>query len=183
MTRATLVLAALFAASVLATPGASAPAKRQLRVGLILQTTDISDPYDGLAFRGFQRAVRQLGIEGRVVAPNPKGGVLPAILYLARKKYDLVIGFGFLEVRAIDAAALKFPGTRFAIIDSSLRDLPHKPRNVRGGVFESQEPSYLAGYLAALMEKRRPGKDVIGSVGGLKIPTVDAFIARSESVV
>src|SRR5207245_782235 len=37
------------------------------------------------------------------------------------------------------------------------------------------------GYLAALMEKRRPGKDVIGSVGGYKIPTVDAYIAGYQA--
>ena len=31
------------------------------------------------------------------------------------------------------------------------------------------------------MERRRPGKDVIGSVGGLKIPPVDASIAGYEA--
>jgi basic membrane protein A len=180
MKRAALVLAAVLAASVL--PAAeSATGQRQLRVGLVLQSTDISDPYDGLAFSGFRRAVRQFGIQGRTVTASPKAGVLPGMLYLARQKYDLVIGYGFLEVGAMDAAALKFPGTDFAIIDSSLKDLPHKPRNVRGGVFASEEPSYLAGYLAGLMEKQRPGKDVIGSVGGYKIPNVDPFIAGYQA--
>ena len=62
-----------------------------------------------------------------------------------------------------------------------MKDLPHKPKNVRGGLFAAQEPSYLVGYLAALMEKRRPGEDVIGSVGGYKIPTVDAYIAGYQA--
>ncbi len=39
-----------------------------------------------------------------------------------------------------------------------------------------EEAGYLAGYLAALMEKRRPGRDVIGSVGGYKFPGVDRWI-------
>src|SRR5262249_41179191 len=78
---------------------------------------------------------------------------------------------------AIDKAAIRFPHLKFAVIDSSRGDLPHQPRNVRGGVFASQEPSYLAGYLAALMEDRRPGRHVLGTVGGYKIPTVDAYIA------
>ena len=62
-----------------------------------------------------------------------------------------------------------------------MKDLPHKPKNVRGGLFAAQEPSYLVGYLAALMEKRRPGENVIGSVGGYKIPTVDAYIAGYQA--
>jgi basic membrane protein A len=31
------------------------------------------------------------------------------------------------------------------------------------------------------MEKRRPGKDVIGSVGGFPSPAVNAYIARYEA--
>lgn len=180
MKRAALVLAAVLAACVLPA-GEGATAQPSLRVGLVLQSTDVDNPYEHGPFAGFQRAVRKLGVQGRVVTQDPKGGLLPAFRYLARQKYDLVIGYGFLSVNDLDAAALTFPGTKFALIDSSRNDLPHKPKNVRGGVFASQEPSYLAGYLAALMEKRRPGQDVIGSVGGYKIPTVDAYIAGYQA--
>jgi basic membrane protein A and related proteins len=180
MKRAALVLAAVLAASVL--PAAeSATGQRQLRVGLVLQSTAFNDPYESGAFAGFRRAVQELGVKGRVVSANPKAGPLPSILYLARQKYDLVIGIGFLEVGAVDAAARKFPGTKFAIIDSSLKDLPHRPKNVQGGVFAAEQAGYLAGYLAALMEKRRPGKDVIGSVAGYKLPTVDSYIAGYQA--
>jgi basic membrane protein A len=37
------------------------------------------------------------------------------------------------------------------------------------------------GYLAGLEEKRRPGPDVIGSVGGQKQPPVDRFIAGYQA--
>jgi basic membrane protein A len=177
---AVLALAAALAASLLL-GGGSASAKQQPRIGLVLQSTGTGDPFNALAFRGFRRAVRELGVTGRVVAPDPTRGLLPAFLYLARQKYDLVIGYGFFSVSALDAAAVKFPLTKFAIIDASRAELPHKPRNVSGGVFASEEPSYLAGYLAGLMEKRRPGKDVVGSVGGAKIPTVDAYIAGYQA--
>jgi basic membrane protein A len=181
MKRAAFVLAAvLFALAGGGTTGSTA-GNRQLRVGLVLQSTDVNDPYEHGPFVGFRRAVRELGVRGRVVAASPKGGLLPGFLYLARQKYDLVIGYGFLSVDALDTAAVKFPHTSFAIIDSSLADLPHKPKNVRGGVFASEQPSYLAGYLAALMERRRRGKDVIGSVGGYKIPTVDSYIAGYQA--
>ena len=51
------------------------------------------------------------------------------------------------------------------------------PTNVQGYVLHVEEAAYLAGYLAALMEKARPGKDVVGSVGGGRYPPVDTFIA------
>ena len=53
-----------------------------------------------------------------------------------------------------------------------------KPKNVRGLLFKEQEAGYLAGYLAGLVTKQEGGsQQVIGSVGGLKIPPVDRYIA------
>jgi basic membrane protein A and related proteins len=170
------MIAAVVAAT-LTFAGSGTTAESKLRVGLVLQQVGTNDPYNAPALRGFRRAVRSLGIKGRVVVASPSSGALPSIAYLARQKYDLVIGYGYLIVRAMDAAALRFPDTKFAIIDASQKDLPHKPKNVRGGMFAAEQPSYLAGYLAALMERHRPGKDTIGAVGGYKIPTVDHFIA------
>jgi basic membrane protein A len=178
MRRAAVTLAVLL----FAIPAGGSAGSKQLRVGLVLQQTGVpSDPFDSLVLKGFQRAARKLGVQGRVVVANPKSGTLPGILFLARQKYDLVIGYGFFEANDIDTAALRFPHTRFAIIDASRNELPHRPSNVRGGVFAAQEPSYLAGYLAALMEKRRPGKHVIASIGGYEIPTVDAYIAGYQA--
>jgi basic membrane protein A len=121
-------------------------------------------------------------VQGRAVEPSPKeGSFVPAFSYLARQKYDLIVGIGFLEAADLDAAARRFPAARFAILDARLEDLPHRPKNVRGTLFKTEEAGYLAGYLAALMEKRRPGKDVVGTVGGVKIPTVDAYIAGFQA--
>ena len=154
---------------------------RQLRVGLVLQISGTSDPFTGIAFAGFERAVKELGVRGRALTPTLREGYVPSFSLFARQKYDLVLGVGFLQAEAIDAAAVKFPQTRFAGIDVSVRQLKHRPKNVRGIVFATQEGGYLAWYLAALVEKRRPGKDVIGAVGGFKIPTVDAFIAGYQA--
>src|SRR5205807_819579 len=53
--------------------------------------------------------------------------------------------------------------------------------NDRGLLFREQEVGYLAGYLAGLVEKQKPGPDVIGSVGGMKEPPVDRFIAGYQA--
>jgi basic membrane protein A len=75
------------------------------------------------------------------------------------------------------AVAREFPGTKFLVPDISRRDLTNPPKNIQGTTFRDEEAGYLAGYLAALMEKRRAGRDVIGSVAGYKFPGVDRWIA------
>jgi basic membrane protein A len=180
MRRHAVILAA--AAVALLALAAAAGSSRPLTVGLVLETSAVSDPFQHGAFVGLQRAVRELGVKGKAVVPSPRQtSYLAGFAYLARQKYGLIVGLGFLEAADLDTAALKFPGNKFAIVDASLNGLKHRPRNVLGTHFKTEEADYLAGYLAALMEMRRPGKDVIGSVGGFKIPTVDAFIAGYQA--
>ena len=49
--------------------------------------------------------------------------------------------------------------------------------NVQGLTFATNENSYMIGCLAGLMAERKGGKQVISAVGGIKLPTVDIFIA------
>jgi basic membrane protein A len=171
----------LVALAVLIVGATAADSGRQLRIGLVLDNSGLNDQFQHLAFAGLQRAARELGVAGKVAVRGPNESFLPIFSYLARQRYDLIVALGFLEVPDLDAAARKFPASRFALMDSSWHDLAHRPKNVLGTDFKTEQAGYLAGYLAALEEKRRPGKDVIGSVGGLKIPTVDAFIAGYQA--
>src|SRR5689334_4091389 len=123
---------------------------RRLSVGLVVEPTGIDDPFNRGAYLGLERAVRELGIKGRVLTPAPKEGYLPSVSVLARQKYDLVIGTNFAAA-AIDRVATGFPETRFAIIDFAHDDLAHRPTNVLGLVFSEEQAGYLAGHLAALV--------------------------------
>src|SRR6266566_3991103 len=62
-------------------------------------------------YLGLERAVRELGIRGRVLTPAPKEGYVPSLSLLARQKYDLVIGMGIpaAAAAAIDRVATGFP--------------------------------------------------------------------------
>ena len=177
-----VAVVALAAASVgsARTDSAAAPTKATaaLKIGLVTDIGGLNDRgFNHLAYVGLQRAKTQLGVTGRVVESKSAQDYIPNLSTLARQKYDLVIGVGFLMADAVDTVATKFPKTKFAIIDVDQTFMKHKPKNVQGLLFKEQEVGYLAGYLSALAEKARPGKDVIGSVGGLKIPPVDRFIA------
>ena len=48
--------------------------ERRLRVGLVTEPGGIDDPYNRGAYLGLERAVRELGIRGRVLTPAPKEG-------------------------------------------------------------------------------------------------------------
>jgi basic membrane protein A and related proteins len=155
--------------------------ERRLRVGLVTETTGIENPYIRGGYLGLERAVRELGIRGRVLTPAPKEGYVPSLSLLARQKYDLVIGFGFFAAAAIDRVAIGFPETRFAMIDYAHDDLEHRPTNVVGLVFREEQAGYLAGHLAARMLTLSPGEEVISSVGGQRVPAVEKFISGYEA--
>ena len=70
---------------------------------------------------------------------------------------------------------------KFVLLDGVVQALDTRPKNVQGSLWRVEQPAYLAGYLAALMEKRRPGRDVIGAVGGTSFPPINAFIAGYEA--
>ena len=166
---------------------------RQLRVGLVIEPTGIDNPYYHGAYLGLERAVRELGIRGRLLTPAPKEGYVPSLSLLARQKYDLVIGNNgaelasggatphFYGARVIDRVATEFPETRFAIFDVAHYDLAHRPNNVLGLVFSEEQAGYLAGYLAALVLTLSPGEEVISSVGGQRVPSVERFIAGYQA--
>jgi basic membrane protein A and related proteins len=157
--------------------------EKPLRVGLVMEPKGIDDPFNHGAYLGLERAVRELGIRGRVLTPAPKEGYVPSLSLLARQKYDLVIGMGIPAdaATAIDRVATGFPETRFAIIDVAHDDLAHRPKNVVGLVFREEQAGYLAGHLAALVLTLSPGEEVISSVGGQRVPSVERYIAGYQA--
>ena len=107
---------------------------------------------------------------------------VPNLSSLAREGFDLTIGVGFLLAEAVNTAAKQFPDSNFAIIDYSVNAPPFaKNANVQGLTFATNENSYMIGCLAALMAEKQGGKQVISAVGGLKLPTVDIFIAGYQA--
>src|SRR3954470_16520809 len=123
-----------------ATPATTAPAAKQLRVGLITDLGQLDDNgFNELAFKGLTRAEQELGIKGRVVESAFAADYIPNMTKLARDGYDLVIGVGFAQGDAIGKVAQRFPDTKFAIIDVDQAFVPGKPANVEGLLFREEE--------------------------------------------
>ena len=142
-----------------------------------MEPKGIDDPYNHGAYLGLERAVRELGVRGRVLTPAPKEGYVPSVALLARQKYDLVIGMGFFAAPAIDKVATGFPGTRFAIIDVAHDQLAHRPKNVLGLAISAEQAGFLAGHLAARVLTLSTGREVVSAVGGERVPWVARWFA------
>src|SRR5215831_3853108 len=152
------------------------------KIGLVTDIGGLNDRgFNHLSYVGLQRAQRVLGVQTRVYQAKSTQDYVPNLSTFARQRYDLTIGVGFTEAEAIATAAKSFPNSNFSIVDVDQTTEPGKPKNLLGLLFKEQETGYLVGYLAGLEEKRRPGPDVIGSVGGQKQPPVDRFIAGYQA--
>lgn len=163
---------------------AAAPAQEEepaLRVGLVTDIGQLNDRgFNQLAFEGLKRAERELGVEGRVIESASDTEYIPNHSSLAEDGFDVIIGVGFAQGDAVAKVAAEFPEAKFLIIDYDQAALPGKPENVVGLVFKEEEVGYLTGYLAALTAQRE-GAEVISSVGGMKEPPVDRFIAGYQA--
>jgi basic membrane protein A and related proteins len=152
------------------------------KIGLVTDIGGLNDRgFNHLSYVGLLRAQQELGVQTQVFQAKSTQDYVPNLSTFARQGYDLTIGVGFTEATAIDTAATNFPKSNFAIVDVDQTTEPHKPTNLLGLLFKEQETGYLVGYLAGLEEKRLPGPDVIGSVGGQKQPPVDRFIAGYQA--
>jgi basic membrane protein A and related proteins len=150
----------------------------------VLFVTDLLRPatkhdFRGIAYLGFLRAVKDFGIQGRVVQIDPYQQAAQKLSAFARQNYDLIYT-GTLLPDDVDAVARKFPQTKF-LYPFEFQFLRHRPKNVEGFDVRDGEAAYLAGYLAGKVESLRPGKHVISSVGGWPVQPVNALIAGFEA--
>jgi basic membrane protein A and related proteins len=157
-------------------------AGEEISVGLVSDVGRFNDrSFNQSALEGLRRAESELGVEGRPIESRQTADYVPNLSTLARQDFDLAIGVGFLLAEAVNTAATRFPDQNYAIIDYSVKAPPFKSnKNVQGLTFATNENSYMIGCLAALVVDREGG-NVISAVGGIKLPTVDIFIAGYQA--
>jgi len=127
---------------------------------------------------GLDRAKAELGIQTAELQSNSTSDYVPNLTQAVRKKADLIISAGFLLADSTNTVAKANPSLHFAITDYDVTGAPFNGRkNVEGLTYAANESGCLVGYLAAEMAKKQGGKQIIGAVGGLKIPPVDIWIA------
>jgi basic membrane protein A len=170
-----LVLSLLILASMAlaACGGGAAPAATEAPTFKACQVTDtggIDDKsFNATAWKGVQDAMSQLGIDGTYLESQEQADYEKNIQAFLQADCNIIITVGFLLGDATQSAAEANPDQPFSIVDFAYD--PTIP-NVVGQVFNTDEAAFLAGYLAAGMTQT----GVVGTFGGLQIPTVTVFM-------
>lgn len=125
---------------------------------------------------GIRRELRRTGVTARVVAPTFREDQASSLALIARQGFKVITIWGFHADPPVAAVARRFPDVRFVVIDGSRSEVPNAPPNIQGVVLRTREAAFLAGWLAAKLETRRPGRDVVGVVGGFPIRAVTEFV-------
>jgi basic membrane protein A len=143
---------------------------------LVTDTGGLNDKsFNHLAYVGLLNAEKH-GVKGRVIQSKSEADYIPNLQSCVKGGAGITIGVGFLMDSAMDTIATSYPSNKFAIVDDDVTFMKHKPKNVTGLLFKEQEAGYLVGYAAGLYVKATGGT-AVGSVGGVKIPPVDRYIA------
>jgi basic membrane protein A len=177
-----LVVALIASTAVLASSGSKAAnrsAGAKKTVSLVSDIGKFNDrSFNQSQLEGLKRAKAKLGVNIKALQSNSSSDYIPNLTQAVRANSNLIISAGFLLAGDTNTVAQKYPNIHFAITDYSDKDAPFSGRkNVEGLTYAANESGCLVGYLAAEMVKKQGGPQVIGAVGGLKIPPVDIWIA------
>ena len=146
------------------------------QVAIVLDVGGCQDTATLRLCEGIRRAMRRTGVTARIVSPTLHEDLADFLGLIARQHYEAVVLFGLYYDPQVSAVARRYPKVPFIVMDAPRADVPDAPPNIQGEVLRTREAAFLAGWLAAKLERRRPGPDVVGAVGGLKVPGVTMFV-------
>jgi basic membrane protein A len=160
-----------------------------ISVGMVSDTGGLDDRgFNEFSINGFERAETELGVTGRVYVSESGDDYLPNLTAAVDDGHDLVIAIGFLIQPSVAEVAAEATDVNFAGVDQFFGEPPdcggeNQPAcvlpNVLGLQFPSEEAGYLAGVVAAMMTE----SNTVSTVGGIKIPPVDNWIAGFRQAV
>ncbi len=152
--------------------GAATPDAKALKVGMVLDVGGPDDKsFNAAARAGLERAKTELALDaGSKYLPTATAADYESNLtQLAQAKFNPVFAVGYKLHDALEAAAKKFPETKFVLIDAPAPELP----NCASLSFKEEQGSFLAGYLAASVSKTK----TLGFVGGEDIALIAKFLS------
>lgn len=165
-----LVLSILIVSAMLLAACGGAAEEEAFKACQVTDVGGIDDKsFNATAYKGMQDAEAELGIEIAYLESQQQTDYERNINAFIDEGCDIIITVGFLLGDATAAAAEANPDQKFSIVDYA-----YDPAydNVVGQVFNTNEAAFLAGYLAAGVTQT----GVVGTFGGIQIPTVTAFM-------
>ena len=140
---------------------------QKLQVGIMLSDAGLGDQsFSDLGFVGLEKARDELNIEFEYLEIKDTKTYEAGLEELVQQENDLIIGLGFSMQEPLEEIASKYPDSTFLLIDAK-SDLP----NVFNVTFKEEEASYLIGAIAGM----KTVSNVVGFVGGAKVPLIQKF--------
>jgi len=135
------------------------------RVGLITPGSVTDAAWNSGAWQGLQMIRDSLGLAISHVEARTPSDQVEALRTYAAQGYDLVFAHGFEFQEPAERVSAEYPKTVF-IITSGRRAVG----NVAPLIFRLEEASYLAGMVAGGLSRSH----VLGFVGGIELPPIEA---------
>lgn len=127
------------------------------------------------SYEGLQEASAKVGVKAVTVESNKDDDYEPNLSNLVDQGCNTIFAIGFKLEAAVKDAAAANPDVNFVTLDVDGVKAP----NVKSVVYDTAQAAFLAGYAAADFSKT----GVVGTMGGMKLPTVTIFMdGYSEGV-
>ncbi|MFV0407388.1 MAG: BMP family ABC transporter substrate-binding protein [Propioniciclava sp.] len=167
-----LMLAGCAAPPEATTPPASAP-ETQAADFLACMVSDEGGfddkSFNETSYKGLMDAKDQLGVATKELQSATTADYAKNVQAMVDSECNIIVTVGFALGDATDASAKANPDIDYAIVDFAYEQ---PAENVKGLTFNTAEPAFLAGYLAAAMTKT----GTVGTYGGAPYPTVTIFM-------
>ena len=161
----------------------------KMKIGLVTDTGGVDDRgFNEFSIKGLDQAESELDIEKRVYVSNSADDYEPNLQAAIDDGNDFVVAVGFLLAPSTIKVATANPDVSFAGVDhfygepgdeACVESKTCAVDNALGLQYPTEEAGYLAGVVAALTTK----SDTVSTVGGIKIPPVDNWIAGFQAAV
>ena len=125
--------------------------------------------FNETSYKGLKDAESKLGVQIKELQSQTTADYASNVQKMVESKCNVIITVGFALGDTTAASAKANPDIDYAIVDFAY-DAPEK--NVKGLTFNTAEPAFLAGYLAAAITKT----GTVGTYGGAPYPTVTIFM-------
>ncbi|MGH7580064.1 MAG: BMP family protein [Gemmatimonadales bacterium] len=135
------------------------------RVGLITPGSIADAAWNSGAYQGLQFIHDSLGLAISHVEARTPSDQDEALRTYAAQGYDLVFAHGFEFQGPAERVSAQYPKTVFIVTSGS-----RAKGNVAPLIFKLEEASYLAGMVAGGLTR----KNVLGFVGGIELPPIEA---------
>jgi len=139
-----------------------------IRIEMITDTGGVNDQsFNQLAWAGLERMRDEKGYEVSYMESKQDSDYMTNLDKAVDDECAVIWGIGYAMTEAINMAAEQNPDMTFGSIEGTETNND----NLTCVLFKSQEPSFVAGYIAASMSEK--GK--VGFIGGMESETIQAF--------